>query len=57
VDELFAEVQQRLDQGVARLEVSYDATYGYPRSIILDIEAMAADDESSETAGNLRPLH
>jgi hypothetical protein len=57
VDELFAEVQQRLDQRVARLEVSYDATYGYPHSIILDIELMAADDESFETAGNLRPLH
>jgi hypothetical protein len=57
VDELFAEVQQRLDQRAARLDITYDPTYGYPISIILDIELMAADDESFETAGNLRPLH
>jgi hypothetical protein len=56
VDELFAEVQQRLDQRAERLDVRYDATYGYPRSIVVDIALMAADDEYSLTADNLRRL-
>jgi IMP cyclohydrolase len=56
IDELFAEVQQRLDQRAERLDVRYDATYGYPRSIVVDIALMAADDEYSLTADNLRRL-
>ena len=56
VDDLFAEVQQRLDQGSERLEVEYDATYGYPRSIVADIVLMMADDEYSLSAVNLRRL-
>lgn len=56
VDELFADVQQRLDQRVERLDVRYDPTYGYPRSIVVDIALMAADDEYSLTADNLRRL-
>jgi len=56
VDELFADVQQRLDQGIERLDVQYDPTYGYPRSIVADIALMMADDEYSLTAGNLRRL-
>lgn len=56
VDELFADVQERLDQRIARLVVEYDATYGYPRSIVADIALMAVDDEYSMTAGNLRRL-
>jgi hypothetical protein len=56
VDDLFADVQNRLDQRIARLVVEYDPTYGYPRSIVADIALMAADDEYSMTAGNLRRL-
>ena len=56
VDALFDDIQGRLDQQVARIDVYYDATYGYPRSIVVDVAAMAADDEYSHTAGNLRPL-
>ena len=37
--------------GVARITVDYDPTYGYPRSIVVDVAAMAADDEYSQTAG------
>jgi hypothetical protein len=57
VDSLFADVQRRLDQHVARLDVTYDQTYGYPRAIVVDVQLMAADDESQQIAGNLRPLH
>ena len=56
VGDLFDDVQRRLDQQVARIAVDYDPTYGYPRSIVVDVAAMAADDEYSHTAGNLRPL-
>jgi len=56
VDELFADVQQRLEQRTERIDVRYDPTFGYPRSIVVDIALMAADDEYSLTAGNLRRL-
>lgn len=56
VDELFADVQQRLDQRVQRLDVRYDPTYGYPRVIVVDVALTTADDEYSLTADNLRRL-
>jgi hypothetical protein len=56
VGELFADIQSRLDQHVDRLTVDYDPALGYPRSIVVDVAAMSADDEYSHTAGNLRPL-
>jgi len=56
VDELFLDVQQRLEQGADRIEVSYDPTYGYPRSIVVDRELMAVDGGYSLTSGNLRRL-
>jgi hypothetical protein len=56
VDELFTDVQQRVDQHVERLDVRYDPTFGYPLSVVVDIAALAADDEYSLTAGNLRRL-
>jgi len=56
VDALFDDIQGRLDQHVARIDVDYDATFGYPRSIVVDVAVMAADDEYSHTAANLRPL-
>ena len=56
VDELFADVEKRMEQQTERLDVQYDPTYGYPRSIVVDIELMMADDEYSLTAGNLRRL-
>jgi hypothetical protein len=56
VDELFDDVQQRLDQRAERVDVRYDPTYGYPRSVVVDIMLQAADDEYSLTADNLRRL-
>jgi len=56
VDELFLDVQRRLEQHIDRLDVSYDPTFGYPRSIVADIALMMADDEYALTAGNLRRL-
>ena len=56
VDELFADVQQRLEQRAERLDVQYDPTYGYPRSIVADIVLTMADDEYALAAANLRRL-
>jgi hypothetical protein len=56
VEDLFDDIQSRLDQKAARVTVEYDPTYGYPRSVVVDVAAMAADDEYSRTASNLRPL-
>jgi hypothetical protein len=56
VNELFDDVRQLLEQRAERLDVTYDPTYGYPRSIVADVILMAADDEYSLTAENLRRL-
>jgi hypothetical protein len=56
VDELFEDVQRRLSPRAERLDVQYDPTYGYPRSIVVDVQLMMADDEYALTAGNLRRL-
>jgi hypothetical protein len=56
VEELFAEVQKTLEQGADRIEVTYDPTYGYPRSILVDKELMAVDGGYALTSGNLRRL-
>jgi hypothetical protein len=56
VDELFGTVQQRLEQGAARVDVTYDPALGYPRSITVDVALMSADDESDQMASNLRAL-
>ena len=56
VDSLFDDVQRRIDQNAERLEVEYDATFGYPRSIVVDVMAMMVDDEYFLSAANLRRL-
>ena len=56
IDDLFLDVQRRLEEHVERLDVTYDETLGYPRSILADIALMSVDDEYALTAGNLRRL-
>jgi hypothetical protein len=56
VDDLFDGVARMLASNAARLDITYDPTYGYPREIVVDVNLMTADDESQQTAGNLRPL-
>jgi len=57
VSDLFDDVQQQIERKADRIDVAYDATYGYPKSISVDVYLMAADDEFSQIASNLRPLH
>lgn len=56
VDSLFTEVRRQIDQSAERLEVEYDASYGYPRSMAVDVRATMADDEFWISATNLRRL-
>jgi hypothetical protein len=56
IDDLFDDVQRRLDQRAERVDVRYDPTLAYPRSIVVDIAFQTADDEYSLTADNLRRL-
>ena len=56
VDTLFADVRRRIEQNAERLDVEYDAAYGYPRSIVVDVMASMADDEYFLSAANLRRL-
>jgi len=57
VADLFDDVEQSLRDHVDRLDVSYDPTYGYPRFIGVDVNLMASDDGSTQSASNLHPLH
>lgn len=56
VNELFDEIQLRIDQNAARLDVTYDPTLGYPRTVAADVVETMTDDEYWITAENLRRL-
>jgi uncharacterized protein DUF6174 len=56
VADLFADVQRQIEQKADRLDVTYDPTYGYPKTIAVDVYLQAVDDEFSQLASNLRPL-
>ena len=45
IDELFDWIEQRQAENPARLEVEYDARFGYPRKIAFDYSTAIADDE------------
>lgn len=45
VDELFAQIDSLRNKGVARLNAKYDATYGYPTLVDVDVHHQIADDE------------
>ena len=56
VNDLFDEIQRRIDEGAERLDVTYDPALGYPRTVAADVILMAADDEYWLTAENLQRL-
>ena len=52
VDEMFSKVDSLRVNNVARLEVKYDAIYGFPVLVDVDVIARIADDEFTyETSG------
>ena len=47
VDDLFKEVRHAYDVGAFHVEVSFDSTYHYPKSLDVDLNERVADDEWS----------
>lgn len=50
VEMLFATIQAGIDRGADSVDVEYDAATGYPRSIAIDGDKRAEDDELVVTA-------
>jgi hypothetical protein len=46
IESLFDTVDSAISRGVYRLEVQYDATYGFPSSIVINPSRMVYDDET-----------
>ena len=55
VEQLFRIVQDALDRDAEELAVTYDPVYGYPRTIRVDYQKAATDDEQLYTASGLQP--
>ena len=57
VDDLFAEIEQAIDQDVHELEVAYHPSLGHPTTLIIDYDARMADEELIlTTIGPVLPL-
>ena len=56
IDDLFSLIAEALDAQAARIEVSYDPTYGYPTRLFIDRELTMADEEVEYQAADLLPL-
>lgn len=57
VDGLFDVIQQAINREAVELQVSYDRTYSYPRTISVDFRRNTADDETAYRARDLQPLN
>ena len=53
VEGLFAQIDSARSQHVARLDVTYDPTFGYPRRIDVDVNRNTADEEYTYVASDL----
>ena len=56
VDQLFNEIKQAIDNKAASVNVKYDASWGYPRSIYIDLDTRMADEEIALTSTALKPI-
>lgn len=53
VEDLFATVQEAIDEQAASITVEYDAELGYPTQITIDWDATMADEETYYEASDL----
>ncbi len=53
VKELFQVIQKAISDKVARLEVKYNVTSGYPEKIYIDVDERIADEEMTHIVSNL----
>jgi hypothetical protein len=56
VPRLFRIVQKAIDKKVQNLDVSYDATRGFPRAIFVDTSLQIADEEQGYGASRFKRL-
>lgn len=56
VDKIFAEIEAAQNGGADSVVVKYDATYGFPTEVTIDVEQQAADDELYLTISNFEKL-
>lgn len=56
IPDLFDLIQDALDRRVSTFSASYDPTYGYPTSIVIDYSSLAIDDELNFTTRALTLL-
>jgi hypothetical protein len=54
VEQLFDAIQDAIDQRADYIDVDYDPTYGFPRSVYIDYDRRVSDEELSLTAWGLR---
>ncbi len=55
IEGLFALIQNAITQNAARIEVSYDETYGYPAELFIDYDERMADEEDRFTISSFAP--
>ena len=55
IEGLFALIQNAITQNAARIEVSYDETYGYPAELFIDYDERMADEEDRFTISSFTP--
>jgi len=56
IDQLFDRLVEISRQHTEKFEYTFDADYGYPRTVFVDFSVQVADDEFSYTIGNLKGL-
>lgn len=56
IDQLFKEIKQSIDSNAASIDVKYDPTWGYPRSISIDLDKRMADEELAFTSSNFKQI-
>lgn len=53
VDTFFQVIQDAINKKVAKLDVTYNATLGYPERIFIDVDKLIADEEVTHVISNL----
>ena len=56
VDYFFSKIQAAIDSKAEKIEVKYNAQYGYPENVFIDYRKRLADEELRLSAKNLRIL-
>ena len=56
IDEWFAHLNWFIDQEADRIDVTYDAVFGYPKTVFVDYRFLIADEEEGWSILDFQPL-